>query len=123
MAGHDDVAGDPESDPGRDTGETLRVREENVLARLRSNAESARPPSLDEEIGRLTRMDALQQQQMALHARRRLELQLAQIRGAIARVDEGTFGACALCGTAITSGRLELVPETPFCVPCQERLE
>ena len=106
-----------------DPGEVLRAREKDVLAQLRANADSARPPSLDEEIGRLTRLDALQQQQMALHARRRLETQLAQIRGALARVDEGTFGACALCGEEIRAERLSLVPETPFCVACQERLE
>jgi len=106
-----------------DLREMLRAREKTVLAQLVSNAESARPPSLDEEIGRLTRMDALQQQQMALHARRRLETQLAQVRGALARVDEGTFGKCALCGNVIPPQRLDLVPETPFCVACQERLE
>jgi len=106
-----------------DPGEILSARETEVLAQLRSNAASARPPSLDEEIGRLTRMDALQQQQMALHARRRLEGQLAQIRGAMARVTEGTFGTCALCAAEIARERLELVPETPFCVACQQRLE
>ena len=103
--------------------EILQARERETLAQLRSNADSAEPPSLDEEIGRLTRMDALQQQQMALHARRRLETQLAQIHGALARVDDGTYGGCALCHEPIPPARLELVPETPFCVTCQERLE
>jgi len=112
------------ADGGRgDPGAILMDRERDVRARLVTNAELARPPSLDQEIGRLTRQDALQQQQMALHARRRLELQLAQIRGALSRVAEGTFGACALCGIAIAPARLELVPETPFCVACAERLE
>ena len=108
---------------GDDPRKVLRAREETVLAQLLTNVESARPPSLDDEIGRLTRMDALQQQQMALHARRRLELQLQQIHGAQARVDEGTFGRCALCGTGIAAERLDLVPETPFCVGCQTRME
>jgi DnaK suppressor protein len=106
-----------------DPGDVLREREQTVLAQLRANADSARPPSLDEEIGRLTRMDALQQQQMALHARRRLETQLSQVRGALARVDAGTFGKCALCGHDVSAARLALVPETPFCVGCQTRLE
>lgn len=101
----------------------LRERERSVLEQLVTNSDSSTPPSLDEEIGRLTRMDALQQQQMALHARRRLEIALQQIRGALVRIEEGTFGACALCRTDLPSGRLDLVPETPFCVPCQERLE
>ena len=101
----------------------LRDREDATRRALERNADAALPPSLDDEIGRLTRMDALQQQQMALHARRRLEIQLARIGGALARVAEGTFGACALCGSAVGDERLALVPETPFCLPCQERLE
>ncbi len=103
--------------------EVLRQREDDVRAQLRSNAASAEPPSLDEEIGRLTRQDALQQQQMALHARRRLEIQLAQIRGALARAEEGTLGQCAMCQHAIAEARLEMAPELPFCVKCQDRLE
>ncbi len=104
-------------------GDVLRDREREVLANMKRNAASTEPPSLDEEIGRLTRMDALQQQQMALHARRRLEVQLSRVRGAIVRVEEGTFGACAMCGTAVDRRRLDLVPETPFCLPCAERIE
>ncbi len=106
-----------------DIGAVLRGREAEILEQLRRNAAAAEPPSLDEEIGRLTRMDALQQQQLALYARRRLETQLAQIRGALVRVSEGSFGRCALCKQAIDVRRLEMVPETPFCVACQTRLE
>jgi DnaK suppressor protein len=101
----------------------LRAREREILDQLTRNADAAEPPSLDEEIGRLTRMDALQQQQMALHARRRLETQLAQVRGALVRVAEGTFGQCALCAAPVDPRRLDMVPETPFCVGCQTRLE
>ena len=103
--------------------ERLRARETETLAQMQMNAKSAQPPSLDEEIGRLTRMDALQQQQMALHAGRRLEVQLSRIRGALMRIDERTFGACAMCGARVPPRRLELVPETPFCLPCLENIE
>jgi DnaK suppressor protein len=103
--------------------DALRERERDVLAQLDVNESHAEPPSLDEEIGRLTRMDALQQQQMALHARRRLQIQLETIRGALARVAEGTLGTCVMCATGIARERLDLVPETPFCVSCQQELE
>ncbi len=109
----------PPFDPATRLGE----REQEVLAQLKAIEAATEPPSLDEEIGRLTRMDALQQQQMALHGRRRLEIQLARVRGAFARVTEGTFGQCAMCAQTIPAARLMHVPETPFCVPCQERLE
>lgn len=41
---------------------------------------------------------------------------LEQIDEALARIDEGTYGLCAVCGTAIPEGRLEARPWTPFCV-------
>ena len=56
-------------------GEVLRAKETEIRDQLRVNTGSSDTVSLDQEIGRLTRMDALQQQQMALHARRRLETQ------------------------------------------------
>ena len=109
--------------PFADPALRLRERRDEALAELAANEESARPPSLDEEIGRLTRMDALQQQQMALHARRRIEVRIARIDGALARVEAGTFGACAMCGDAVDPRRLESAPETPFCLACQTRIE
>lgn len=101
----------------------LVAREAELRGKLASNEELTRPPSLDEEIGRLTRQDALQQQQMALHARRRLQLQLEMLRGAFTRLDEGTFGTCPVCNEDVAPARLELAPETPFCIDCQTRLE
>ena len=101
----------------------LRAREQELREQLESGLEAAKPVSLDEEIGRLTRMDAMQQQQMALHARRRLELQLEQVRGAFMRLEQGKFGSCAMCSESIPRARLDLTPETPFCIGCQQRIE
>jgi DnaK suppressor protein len=101
----------------------LRERESTIQSQLRSNDGASAPVQLDQEIGRLTRMDALQQQQMALHARRRLEIQLSQVRGALVRVNKGEFGLCALCKQDIPPQRLELTPEAPFCIACQEKIE
>jgi RNA polymerase-binding transcription factor DksA len=41
---------------------------------------------------------------------------LGQIDDALRRLDGGTYGICAACGTPIPAERLELVPETPYCV-------
>lgn len=101
----------------------LEAREQTLREQLASNEELCTPPSPDNAIGRLTRQDALQQQQMALHARRRLQLQLEQLRGAFARLDAGTYGICPFCTEPIAQARLDLAPETPFCIDCQTRVE
>ncbi len=101
----------------------LREREREVLAELKSLRESTAPSPVDGSMGRLSYIDAHQQHQMILAGQRRLEIQLETIRGALARVKEGTYGKCVGCAEAIAPARLEAAPETPFCAPCKDRLE
>ncbi len=70
--------------------------------------------------GRLSRMDAMQGQQMALEVARRRKLQLAKIDGALKRIDAGEFGVCFGCGEAIDSRRLEADPTHTRCIACME---
>jgi DnaK suppressor protein len=104
-------------------GKRLRERERETIEQLSLNASSARPVSLDNAIGRVTRIDAIQQQQMALHGKRRLRIQLDQIRAALSRLQEGTYGECTICGEPIAPERLEFAPEAPTCIECQRRLD
>lgn len=41
---------------------------------------------------------------------------LEQIDEALARIADGSYGRCAICGVTIPEGRLEARPWTPFCV-------
>lgn len=63
----------------------------------------------------------MQQQQMTLESRRRLDLQRTQIQTALPQLDKGAFGVCVLCKKPISDERLEIVPESPLCVPCLEQ--
>lgn len=101
----------------------LKELEQAALDDLKSIKEATVPAEFDGSIGRLTRIDAHQQQQMALHGQRSLERKLERIGAALIRVKEGTYGVCPLCGAAIAPVRLEAAPEVPFCVPCQERID
>jgi DnaK suppressor protein len=49
--------------------------------------------------------------------------QLSQVRLALERLREGTFGECLHCGKAIGEKRLEALPSTPYCIECQEKIE
>lgn len=46
---------------------------------------------------------------------------LAQVRDALSRIDEGTYGICLDCGRAIEPARLQAVPWTPYCLADQEK--
>jgi DnaK suppressor protein len=41
---------------------------------------------------------------------------LAQVEAALQRIEDGTYGMCAVCGEPIAEGRLEARPWTPFCI-------
>jgi DnaK suppressor protein len=71
-------------------------------------------------VGRLTRMDAMQTQQMALEAARRREQQLLKIEGALRRIEAGEYGCCFVCGEDIIASRLSADPAATRCVACVE---
>ncbi len=74
-------------------------------------------------VGRLSRMDALQQQAMAIGFRETLLRERRRLEAALVRLEEGNYGLCCQCGDAIARDRLEADPGTPFCAPCQEGVE
>ena len=48
---------------------------------------------------------------------------LAQVDAAIQRLDEGTYGICARCGSEISMARLEALPSATLCITCQSEIE
>lgn len=74
---------------------------------------------LDQQsVGRLSRMDALQQQAMANATQARRGVQTRRIEAALMRLNEGEYGYCADCGEDIPIKRLELDPTVATCVSC-----
>jgi DnaK suppressor protein len=77
------------------------------------------PVVVDQQsVGRLARMDALQSQAMQIETERRRQLALARIEAALARLDQGEFGYCIVCGEAIEDRRLANDPTVPTCIRC-----
>ncbi|MFO8156146.1 MAG: TraR/DksA family transcriptional regulator [Pseudomonadota bacterium] len=86
-----------------------------------SSRESTQTVELDQPaIGRLSRMDAMQAQQMALDTARRREAQLQRIAGALRRIDTGDYGLCHVCDEPIDMRRLDIDPTTTRCIDCQD---
>lgn len=71
-------------------------------------------------VGRLSRMDALQQQAIAQGMTERLQLQKRKLKAALDRIDSGIFGLCCACGGDLEHQRLHADPCTLFCLPCVE---
>lgn len=75
--------------------------------------------ALDQQsVGRLSRMDAMQQQAMAQATRRRRDIQRGRLVAALTRIEAGDYGFCNNCGDDIPPSRLELDPASVICVSC-----
>ena len=99
----------------------LEARRAELLHLEEVTEEQRRPVELDQSrVGRLSRMDALQDQAMSLETERRRQLELQRIDSALARLAEGEYGFCVNCGEEIAARRLELDPAVPICVDCAE---
>lgn len=68
--------------------------------------------------GRLSRMDALQGQQLALETQRRQQWRLRTIDGALNRLANGEYGYCFQCDEPIALPRLQFDPAVTRCVQC-----
>jgi DnaK suppressor protein len=84
-----------------------------------TSSAAAQPVELDQtRVGRLSRMDAMQAQQMSLATRRRREVQLTRIESALGRIESGDYGDCIRCGEPINDERLDFDPAVLLCIRC-----
>ncbi len=83
----------------------------------------SRPVSLDEPIGRLSRVEGMQQQQMVDAQRQLAARRLRAVAAALARIDDDRFGECAACGEEIDRRRLRVRSESAVCLACQQQRE
>ena len=90
----------------------------SLLADLQSQGEANKDAldvvELDQStVGRLSRMDALQAQEMAKENERRRYAQIQRIEAALRRIEDGEYGYCVNSGNPIDKRRLELDPAAP----------
>ena len=74
-------------------------------------------------VGRLSRMDAIQVQQMELALSRRQQDELSAVKRALKRLDDGEYGICFECGEDIDPRRLKIDPIATLCISCAQQRE
>jgi DnaK suppressor protein len=104
--------------------EQLESRRQDLVNQIEGIDDAARPVDLDQQsVGRVSRVDAIQQQQMALANRQQAAALLRSIELALQRIDDGSYGACLECGEAIAEARLQAQPWAGLCIVCQSARE
>ena len=97
----------------------LEEMRDEISARQEGNREAAGTVELDQaRIGRLSRMDALQQQAMARAVNQRSAVELQRIEAALVRIRTGEYGYCLKCGEEIAEKRLNVDPGALNCIRC-----
>ena len=99
--------------------QALLTAREDLKATLRLANDGAKPVDLDTPIGRLSLMDAIQQQQMTRASRSTLDIKLRQVCASLETYRTGEYGHCRTCEEPIGYPRLKARPEAPFCLDCQ----
>ena len=83
--------------------------------------ELTKPIPLDAAIGRVSRMDAINNKSINEAALREKKKILQRLEKALERSGTNDFGVCQKCGKEIPFGRLEFMPHTTRCVDCAGR--
>ncbi|PKH02979.1 TraR/DksA family transcriptional regulator [Psychromonas sp. MB-3u-54] len=100
----------------------IALKEELIVA-LASTANDIKPVALDQAaVGRVSRVDAMQIQQMALESSRRRERRLISVEQGLKRLDQQIYGICIDCDEDINVRRLEIDPTAIRCIKCAQAL-
>ncbi|MEN8187657.1 MAG: TraR/DksA C4-type zinc finger protein [Bacteroidota bacterium] len=99
--------------------------EEKILQEIENTEKSiielkelTAPIAPDCAIGRVSRMDAINNKTINEAALRKAENKLKGLKISLQNIDDADFGKCARCKNEIPLGRLLLLPHSKFCVHC-----
>lgn len=96
--------------------EELEKTEELIL----DYKESTKPISPENAIGRVSRMDAINNKSVVEAALRKAEEKLNKLKLVLDKVNDADFGLCMRCGNPIPIGRILLMPQSRNCVRCAQ---
>ena len=100
--------------------EKLQNEKAKVEKRISSLKELTKSVEPDNAIGRVSRMDAINNKSVNDAALRTAENKLQSIENALQNIGEEDFGHCKRCGKPIQMGRLVIMPESTKCVKCAQ---
>lgn len=98
----------------------LEKQKVELQQQLENTEADSQPVTLDQQsVGRVSRIDAIQQQQMALASREHNKNLLIAVNKSLNRANNEEYGYCLECGEAIGFKRLQVQPYAEFCLDCQ----
>ena len=94
---------------------------DNQKQLIASLTKTSKPVSPDNAIGRLTRMEAINDKSVSEANLSFAKQKLFGLENTLGKIEQPDFGLCVECQNPIPPGRIMLMPENPYCVPCVEK--
>ncbi|MBS2211002.1 TraR/DksA family transcriptional regulator [Carboxylicivirga mesophila] len=98
----------------------IRKQIASLERKIKSLKELTQAIAPDDAIGRVSRMDAINNKSVNEAALRQSEAKLKNLFMALERIHEADFGICLQCKGPIQPGRLVLMPESRKCMKCAQ---
>ena len=89
-----------------------------TLVKILEYKEATRPIEPENAIGRISRMDAINNKSVIEAALRKSKEKLEKLKFALSNIDDDDFGMCIKCHKAIPLGRILIMPQSRTCVNC-----
>jgi DnaK suppressor protein len=99
----------------------IETQLQQVVEEIARLEEATKPISPENAIGRISRMDAINNKTISEAALRENKDKQTKLSAALFRIDTAEFGKCFRCGSDIPIGRLKLLPYSMTCVRCASR--
>lgn len=98
----------------------LLIKEEikKVIPAIKNYKELSKPIAPENAIGRVSRMDAINNKSVNEAALKKAEQKLKNLEIALSNITDPNFGVCSKCNKKIPVGRIMLMPHSRFCVNC-----
>lgn len=91
---------------------------EKTIQSIENYKNLTKPIAPENAIGRVSRMDAINNKSVNEAALKQAELKLKNLKITLTNLNEPEFGICAKCANTIPVGRIMLMPHSRFCVNC-----
>jgi DnaK suppressor protein len=99
----------------------IEQKKEELIATIAELKEQTRPMGLDNSVGRLSRMDYINNKSVSEAGLRAAEAKLVALDRWLSLYDTEKFGRCSRCNEEININRLLLIPESSKCIKCASR--
>ncbi len=96
----------------------IQIELDKTASLIKDLENEVKPIAPENAIGRVSRMDAINNKSVNEAALNEARKKFAQLQFAQSRLEDDDFGLCSRCGNQIPVGRLLFMPQSRLCVNC-----